>query len=305
MADIASWSVRKLRTFLYNTSVAEDVWVGIKEEADLIELAQTIVAKEQQAILIRNSVIVVTLTSIGFFVWYFFRTHLAKLKWINPQWLTGTIMFTLFWSMEKILSINIVLNWILPPTLQQYNYIDLFLEAIQPFPLMIPLGFDSKTGEASAWLDLYPMCLIWLTRQLENIWIEKCGRPIFMTKYREEYYTTNPGSLSHELQEKVANMNPDAQVPSEESSESLSSILEDDEQSNHVPSSFDDMMQRLDMAYETEVKTSPRAAVTPEIKRKLSIEQPPHALKEFVLSPVKESVDEIDMFGEDDFEDLD
>eukprot|EP01084_Bolivina_argentea_P178647 308760_1 len=90
--------------------------------------------------------------------------------------------------MEKLLGINVILSWILPSTLKEYNFIDkYFIKKIQLFPLTVPLNYDSQTQTASMWIDLYPMLLIYLLRRLKE-YLTIHYHYNWYNRYREMYY---------------------------------------------------------------------------------------------------------------------
>ena len=195
-SDAATWTVRELKRYLHGNGINTR---GYTQKNELIELATNILYENQRAEWIKNvatlSVICITVLLLNVYI----RPKLEKVFWLNPKWLLSWIILHCLLLIEKLLLINVILSWILPSTLKQYNLIDLYLvKKFQLFPISVPLNYDTQTQDASMWIDLYPMLLIYLLRKLKDH-ITMYYHYNWYEKYRQTYYEMN-GNRNEENQ---------------------------------------------------------------------------------------------------------
>merc|ERR1712228_589918 len=185
MSDVATWSVRELKRYLQINGVSTR---GYAEKNDLIDLATSLLYESEQAEMIKNVITLIVIIVTVLLLNVFMRSKIEKLFWLNPKWVGSWMLLNCIKIIEKLLTLNIILSWILPPTLQQYNYIDVYLvKSTQPFPIMVPLNYDTQTQDASMWIDLYPMMLIYLMRTFKD-YFSLHYHYFWYSQYRRGYY---------------------------------------------------------------------------------------------------------------------
>lgn len=189
MSEAATWTVRQLKIFLHSNGIST---AGMKEKTDLITLATDLQHQQQQDAWIKVfiTILVIAVTALLFNT--YIRPKVERYFWINPKWIGSWLLIHSLWTLEKLLSINIILSWIVPSTLSEYNLLDKYLvQKLTLFPLYVPLNFDSQTGDASMWLNLYPMCLIWVIRKVQEYW-NSHYHYFWYDQFREGYYEAYP-----------------------------------------------------------------------------------------------------------------
>ena len=188
MSDAGTWSVRELKKYLHSNGINTN---GYKEKNELIDLATNILYEEERQEWIKNvitlSVICITVVILN----VYWRKKIEKIFWLNPRYAASWIIVHILLLIEKLLLINVILSWILPQTLKEYNFIDIYLvKKYQLFPISIPLNYDTQTQNASMWIDLYPMLLIYLIRRFKD-YFTLYYHYQWYDKYRQTYYQQN------------------------------------------------------------------------------------------------------------------
>ena len=166
MKNVATWSVRELKRYLRHNGISTR---GYKQKEDLIEIASQLIYEQEKSEWIKDIITFIVIGITVLILNVYFRPKLEKFFYLNPKWVTSFIILHLIQLIEYLIIINIILSWILPSTLKEYNYIDkYFISKIQLFPIAIPLNYDAQTDHASMWIDLYPMLLMYLIRKFKQ-----------------------------------------------------------------------------------------------------------------------------------------
>eukprot|EP01084_Bolivina_argentea_P258145 435083_1 len=195
MKDASTWTVRELKRYLQTNGINTRSY---KQKGELIDLASPLLYEDEKKEWIKNaitlSVICITVLLLNVYI----RPKLEKFFWLNPKWVLSWLILHLIYVLEKLLLINVILSWVLPVTLKQYNIIDKYLvKQFQLFPIAVPLNYDTQTQNASMWIDLYPMILIYLLRKLKEH-ITMYYHYHWYDQYRETYYQQINNHLTDE-----------------------------------------------------------------------------------------------------------
>jgi len=193
MAEAAQWTVRELRVYLHSHGISTS---GMKEKSELIGLATDLLLQQQRAKWAKYgtaaALFVATAISFNVYLRPFVAPKIERVLWTNPKWAASWFLLHFLTVLEKLLGINVILSWIVPSTLSEYNVLDKYLvKKLQIFPLYVPLNFDSQTGNASMWINLYPMLLMWIIRRIKGVLTRKYHYFQY-ERYRDGYYTANP-----------------------------------------------------------------------------------------------------------------
>jgi len=235
MSDPSNWTVRELKVFLHSNGIST---AGLKDKSNIISLASNLLQQQQRVLYnkVITAVLVIAITAVLLHIYV--RPKVERYFWLNPKWVGSYILMSVLFAFDKLLTINVILSWIVPANMKEYNLIDYYVVGpLKLFPLCVPLNIDQDTGEVLMWLDLYPMLLIWSTRYFTRYWTLN-HHYMWYDQYQDGYYDAYPDAVRPDLNQMMnrihheLNALPNFEVELDRDSESLSGE-ELDYQSDH------------------------------------------------------------------------